>query len=148
MLRIWALFLSFLCFGYARAQAEGVLFLPEDQVIFNRLVDTGVGEDSGQIGEVIVATGQQLLNTPYVAGTLEAHSPEILIVNLRGLDCTTFVENVLVVSGMRARRAKGVGHISQASRAVEVSGWDTERISFPPALFHRLDPEQCRKRVG
>ena len=106
MLRICALFLSFLCFGYARAQAEGVLFLPEDQVIFNRLVDTGEGEESGQIGEVIVATGQQLLTTPYVAGTLEAHTPEILIVNLRGLDCTTFVENVLVVSGMRQNGQK------------------------------------------
>lgn len=101
MLRICTLFLFFLCFGYAQAQAGGVLFLPEDQAIFNHLIHSGEGEESGQIGEVIVATGQKLLNTPYVAGTLEAHSPEILIVNLRGLDCTTFIENVLVVSSMR-----------------------------------------------
>lgn len=101
MLRICALFLCFLGFGYVQAQSERVLFLPEDQVIFNRLIQTGADVESGQIGELIVATGHKLLNTPYVAGTLEAHTPEILIVNLRGLDCTTFVENVLVVSGMR-----------------------------------------------
>jgi hypothetical protein len=100
MLKTFVLALFFLCFGYAGAQEEQVLFLPEDQVVFDRLIHSGEGEESGPIGEVIVATGQKLLNTPYVAGTLEVHSPEILIVNLRGLDCTTFVENVLVVSGM------------------------------------------------
>jgi len=100
MLKTFVPALFFLYFGYAGAQEEQVLFLPEDQVVFDRLMHTAEVEESGPIGEVIVATGQKLLNTPYVAGTLEVHSPEILIVNLRGLDCTTFVENVLVVSGM------------------------------------------------
>lgn len=38
------------------------------------------------------------INTPYVGGTLEADGPEKLQVNLRGLDCTTFVENVLALN--------------------------------------------------
>lgn len=100
MLRIRALVLLFLCFGYARAQDEQVLFSPEDRIIFDRLIQEANVEGSASLGEVIVAAGRELLNTPYVAGTLEVHSPEILIVNLRGLDCTTFVENVLVVAAM------------------------------------------------
>jgi len=100
MLRIRALVLLFLCCGYARAQDEQVLFSPEDRIIFDRLIQEADVEGSASLGEVIVAAGRELLNTPYVAGTLEVHSPEILIVNLRGLDCTTFVENVLVVAAM------------------------------------------------
>lgn len=100
MLRIRALVLLFLCFGYARAQDEQVLFSPEDRIIFDRLIQEADVEGSASLGEVIVAAGRELLNTPYVAGTLEVHSPEILIVNLRGLDCTTFVENVMVVAAM------------------------------------------------
>lgn len=100
MLRIPALVILFLCLGYARAQDDQVLFSPEDRTIFDRLIQETDVEGSASLGEVIVAAGRELLNTPYVAGTLEVHSPEILIVNLRGLDCTTFVENVLVVAAM------------------------------------------------
>jgi cell wall-associated NlpC family hydrolase len=38
------------------------------------------------------------LNTPYVASTLEVNREEKLVVNLRELDCTTFVENCLSLS--------------------------------------------------
>jgi hypothetical protein len=100
MLKIGTLFFLFLCFGYAQAQEEQVVYLPEDRIIFDRLIQETDAEGSASIGEAIIATGRELLNTPYVAGTLEAHTPEILIVNLRGLDCTTFVENVLTVGGM------------------------------------------------
>ncbi|MGB5653911.1 MAG: N-acetylmuramoyl-L-alanine amidase-like domain-containing protein [Robiginitalea sp.] len=100
MLKIGTLFFLLLCSVYGWAQREDVLFAPEDRIIFDRLIQGAEGVESVAIGEAIVATGQELINTPYVAGTLEAHTPEILIVNLRGLDCTTFVENVLVVGGM------------------------------------------------
>lgn len=42
--------------------------------------------------------GMQLLGVPYVAHTLENGSKEHLIVNLRELDCTTFVETVAALS--------------------------------------------------
>ncbi len=100
MLKIGTLFFLLLCSVHGWAQREDVLFAPEDRIIFDRLIQGAEGVESVAIGEAIVATGQELINTPYVAGTLEAHTPEILIVNLRGLDCTTFVENVLVVGGM------------------------------------------------
>ena len=90
--------LFYVCFGMA--QASAVSFTPEDRIIFERLIVGPGGDNYGEIGEIVVTTGKELLNTPYVSGTLEVYKPERLIVNLRGLDCTTFVENVLVVGGM------------------------------------------------
>ncbi|WP_430908436.1 N-acetylmuramoyl-L-alanine amidase-like domain-containing protein [Maribacter sp. 2-571] len=46
-------------------------------------------------GKTVVAVGKTFLGTPYVAQTLEIGEAEPLTINLQGLDCTTFVENVL-----------------------------------------------------
>lgn len=40
---------------------------------------------------------RQLIGVPYVAQTLEKNKKERLVINLRQLDCTTFVENVLAL---------------------------------------------------
>lgn len=48
--------------------------------------------------ELMVPIGKTFLGTPYVEKTLEIGETETLVVNLRGLDCTTFVENVLAFS--------------------------------------------------
>ena len=42
--------------------------------------------------------GKKFLGIPYVAHTLEQGDKEHLIVNLHGLDCTTFVETVVALS--------------------------------------------------
>ncbi|MDB2607158.1 DUF1460 domain-containing protein, partial [Zobellia sp.] len=46
-------------------------------------------------GKTLVAIGTTFMDTPYVAKTLEIGETETLVINLHGLDCTTFVENVL-----------------------------------------------------
>lgn len=53
------------------------------------------------MGEAMIATGRCFLGTPYEARTLELPGPENLVVNFRGLDCTTFVENVLAFGRMK-----------------------------------------------
>lgn len=45
-------------------------------------------------GNDVLFFARKFLGRPYVAHTLEGHDPESLVVNLRGLDCTTFVETV------------------------------------------------------
>ncbi|MBP1646914.1 MAG: lipoprotein [Bacteroidetes bacterium] len=50
------------------------------------------------VGDVMAAIGLSFIGTPYVAQTLEVPGPEHLVVNLQGLDCTTFVENTLALS--------------------------------------------------
>jgi cell wall-associated NlpC family hydrolase len=50
------------------------------------------------IGEAMAAFGQHFIGTPYVAHSLEEPGDEHLVVNLRGFDCLTFVENMLAMA--------------------------------------------------
>lgn len=68
----------------------------EDRDIFNRYA--AFIKDKGQTTEdIVLSTASFFLDVPYVAATLEKE-PEGLVVNLRELDCTTFVESVFALS--------------------------------------------------
>jgi hypothetical protein len=54
--------------------------------------------DTLELGEAIAVLGSTFVGATYRPGTLEAPGPERLIVNLRELDCVTFVENVLALT--------------------------------------------------
>lgn len=56
------------------------------------------GKDTLPIGELMAELGLELVGTAYVPQTLEVDGPERLVVNLRGLDCVTFVENVYALA--------------------------------------------------
>jgi len=56
------------------------------------------GWTSLPIGECMGKIALLFLDTEYVAGTLEGEGPEICRVDLTGLDCVTFFENVLCIS--------------------------------------------------
>lgn len=60
--------------------------------------------DSQSMNEVAVTAGKQFLGIPYVAKTLELKGDEKLVVNLSGLDCTTFLENVVVLSRLAKKQ--------------------------------------------
>jgi cell wall-associated NlpC family hydrolase len=51
--------------------------------------------DAKPIGDVIVRIGESFMGTDYKAYTLETGGVEKLVVDLKGFDCTTFVESVL-----------------------------------------------------
>lgn len=53
-------------------------------------------------GSGVLWFGRQFICTPYVGHTLEVNATERLVVNLRGLDCTTFVETVTALVLTRA----------------------------------------------
>ena len=69
-----------------------VHYLPEDTVIFNRFLQYSKHGDNS-----LIHTARFFIDTPYVGGTLEGDSEERLRVNLRELDCVTFVENVIAL---------------------------------------------------
>jgi cell wall-associated NlpC family hydrolase len=48
------------------------------------------------INDIVADIGKTFLGTPYLAHSLEDKGEEQLVINLTGLDCTTFVENALV----------------------------------------------------
>ncbi|MCL6260151.1 DUF1460 domain-containing protein [Aquiflexum sp. TKW24L] len=55
------------------------------------------------MNDLTIEIGTWFLNTPYVEKTLELPGDEKLVVNLMGLDCTTYLETVVSL----ARTAKG-----------------------------------------
>ena len=76
------------------------VFSDEDVQICNSKFQLAVDENlsTKPINEVIVEIGKSFTGTDYAAHTLEVNDEEKLVINLSGLDCNTFVENVLVLS--------------------------------------------------
>jgi len=56
------------------------------------------GQTLKSSGELALTVGAYFLKTPYVAGTLEQEKGESLQINLRQLDCFTFVENTMALA--------------------------------------------------
>jgi len=50
------------------------------------------------MGDIIVEVGKSFIGTDYLAHGLEKDGEEQLVINLTGLDCTTFLENSLVLA--------------------------------------------------
>ncbi len=77
-----------------------VNFAEKDKKIFAEIMQYAKSNSLSHrpLAEIEVEVSKQLLGIPYVAHTLEGDGEEQLIVNLRGLDCTTFVENVVALS--------------------------------------------------
>ena len=92
-------FIIFICLAAVfTLRSQDVLVTAQDDVIFETLAAKVELEADTSIGITMVEIGQSFLGTPYVANTLDDSGNEALVINLRELDCTTFVENVLVLS--------------------------------------------------
>ncbi len=80
----------------------------QDRRIFNELIRSC---DRGLISveppdQLVIGIGKFFLGTPYFAGSLETNSIEKLIINLRGYDCVTFIENVVAMALLVRSRQK------------------------------------------
>ena len=78
----------------------GVSWNEEDWSTFKAKVSWGLGQglDTIPIGAAMSKIGRSFVGTAYVPGTLEVPGLERLVINFRGLDCVTFVENVFAMS--------------------------------------------------
>jgi N-acetylmuramoyl-L-alanine amidase-like len=70
-------------------------WLDEDWELFSAKVRWAVdrGLDTVPLPRAIADIGRSFVGTAYVPKTLEAPGPEHLVIDFRGLDCVTFVEN-------------------------------------------------------
>ena len=75
--------------------SQGLVCSAEDKSAFENKIIELEQHNAQNPGELLVSIGKSFIGTPYVAGTLEVAESESLVINLSGLDCTTFVENVL-----------------------------------------------------
>ncbi len=78
--------------------SQNVICSVQDKAAFEIKINETRTLRKNTIGETMVAIGRTFLGTPYVTKTLEVGETESLVVNLQGLDCTTFIENVLALS--------------------------------------------------
>jgi len=76
-----------------------ILYTPEDPPLFRAIVKTLARDRVNALspGAGVVAAGLAFLGTRYGAYTLEREGLERLIINLRELDCFTFLENAVVL---------------------------------------------------
>ena len=74
-----------------------IISTPEDGEIFKTFINLFSGQKDASASDIMITAGTFLLSAPYIEHTLE-HEPEMLVINLREMDCTTFVENCLALT--------------------------------------------------
>ena len=74
----------------------------EDRAIYDDFIRSLCmeGERTRPVGELMLDVGKYFLGFPYASNTLERQGRETLVINLRGFDCFTFVENVVALAWM------------------------------------------------
>ena len=90
----------FLFFTGFVSLAQQITCSPADKQAFEDKTIEIDGLLEEDYGKTLVAIGKTFLDTPYVGKTLEVGETESLVVNLHGLDCTTYVENILAFGGL------------------------------------------------
>ncbi len=85
-----------------KAQSTVPQYTPEDSIRVMNLLQSAekdAAKDS-TAGQTMLRIGRDIekMNIPYVAHTLEPNDQERLIINLRELDCTTFVESAMALT--------------------------------------------------
>lgn len=68
-----------------------------DTLKINRLLEEGLQSNIEDPNALMVFYGKKLLDTPYIAHTLEGDT-EMLTINIDELDCTTFVETLYALT--------------------------------------------------
>jgi hypothetical protein len=86
------------------------------------------------LGDAIVAIGRTFVGSPYQPGTLELPGPERLVVNLRELDCVTYVETVLAMA--RIIRAGTPDYASFQRELVRIRYRDGTLAGYPSRLHY------------
>lgn len=89
------IFLLSLCDLFAQSET---LFTREDKVIFDKYAVYIAPYRTQSMEKSLEKTAEFFVGTPYVAHTLEMTSDEAFVINLRELDCVTFVENVIALA--------------------------------------------------
>lgn len=80
------------------AASPKIVSTEKDKALLQEKFDKFSKDSNLSTGELILKIGNDFMGTPYVGNTLDRTIEEDLVVNLRELDCTTFVENCLAIA--------------------------------------------------
>ena len=114
--------------------AQQITCSPEDKSLFETKINDLEQTNTMSLGDTIISVGQSFLGTPYVEKTLEVGDTETLVVNFGGLDCTTFVENVLAFSMMLQNQQKDFENFTENLETVRYRNGNLE--GYPSRLHY------------
>lgn len=114
--------------------AQKITCSPEDKLLFETKINDLEQTKASSLGDTIASVGQSFLGTPYVEKTLEVGDTETLVVNFGGLDCTTFVENVLAFSLMLQKQQKDFENFTRNLETVRYRNGDLN--GYPSRLHY------------
>ncbi len=94
------IFLTLILFILVSSNIQSQIFSENDINIFNQKISFADENELSKkpVNEVIIEIGKSFIGTEYIAHTLEKEGDEQLVVDLSGLDCTTFLETSLALA--------------------------------------------------
>ncbi|MEB2777918.1 DUF1460 domain-containing protein [Algoriphagus sp. D3-2-R+10] len=120
------------------SQAQTVCSLESRQKLegmLSQLSEAGLSEKSAN--ELVIHIGTEFLSTPYMDKTLELPGEEKLVINLTGLDCTTYLETVVTLVRLAE---KGEFTFEAFEKELEVLRYrNKENQGYPSRLHYFSD---------
>lgn len=126
-------FTFFLVLNFFCCFSQQITCSQEDKQAFEDKTIAIDGLLENDFGKTMVAIGKTFMGTPYVGKTLEVGDIETLVINLHGLDCTTFVENVLAFSILLK---KGQSDLDDFTQALETIRYKDGRLDGYASRLH------------
>ncbi len=139
-------FLLVLFFGIFTISFAQITCSPADRALFNIKMESLEDIEATTLGDSIVKIGTSFLGTPYVEKTLEIGAIETLVINLRGLDCTTFVENVLAFTATLNTNEKLFTDFAKNLETIRYRNGDLD--GYPSRLHYFTDWIRDNEKIG
>jgi hypothetical protein len=116
------------------------VYTPQDVAKWKKAFQTFHTQSDRPCAELVVQTGKTWIGTPYVAHTLDKQPTEQLVVNLKELDCTTYVESMLAISKALQEKDSSfqnyTNHLQQIRyRNGEINGYGSRLHYFSDWLY-------------
>lgn len=110
-----------------------------DRAIFEERMRWAFAErlDTLPLGDIVVRLGRTFVGTKYTPGTLDPEGPERLVINLRELDCVTYVENMLAMA--RLIKARTVDYDAYKAQLVRIRYRGGVLDGYPSRLHYFSD---------
>jgi cell wall-associated NlpC family hydrolase len=113
--------------------ANDTIYTKNDSLIYESCIKS-LSEKSAPS---IIDIAKQFLGKPYVASTLEIKEKEVLAINLRELDCTTFVETCVAIH--LAMQSGDLSFSNYCKQLSDVRYRDGNITGYPSRLHYMTD---------
>ena len=117
--------------------SQEITVADKDEALFNKYIEQITPYKTEPLETVLEKTAQFFLETPYVAHTLDKSEKEELVINLRELDCFTYVENVMALSF--AARSNNLSMKNFMDQLVEIRYRNNEITDYASRLHYTSD---------